>query len=174
MRKHFCGNITALMTRNWSPLKSADSLILMYVPGCVYACAVKRYEQIDRERERDRKYVCYKGWKSEWFKWRAQEQTKSSERTMKKPGRKPGTQKHEKRSPNMCEKEIKRRGLVMQKTHNAYSVLSLCRIFLLSFSFWLSVLFRAECSFGKERHENLYELKVIEMLCECLFFSNCM
>lgn len=73
--------------------------------------------------------------------------------------------KNEQQKTNFCEKEIKRQRLVKKKKKkNSIRIQCICRFIssylVLSLSDSLSVLFRAECGFKKERRKTNEDLKI--------------
>lgn len=75
--------------------------------------------------------------------------------------------KNEQQKTNFCEKEIKRRRLVKKKKKRkktSIRIQCICRFIssylVLSLSDSLSVLFRAECGFKKERRKTNEDLKI--------------
>lgn len=73
--------------------------------------------------------------------------------------------KNEQQKTNFCEKEIKRQRLVKKKEKKtSIRIQCICRFIssylVLSLSDSLSVLFRAECGFKKERRKTNEDLKI--------------
>lgn len=73
--------------------------------------------------------------------------------------------KNEQQKTNFCEKEIKRQRLVKKKKKKtSIRIQCICRFIssylVLSLSDSLSVLFRAECGFKKERRKTNEDLKI--------------
>ena len=63
------------------------------------------------------------------------------------------TRKHAQQGTNVCEKELKRQGLVKKLSRIQCVCLFISSSFVLSLSDSLTVLFRAECGFKKERNQ---------------------